>query len=147
MRVFVQRVKEASVKVNQSVIGQIQKGYLLYIGIHQNDDLEIIKKMATKVTNLRVFEDSEGKLNLNIKAVQGKILAISQFTLYGDAKSNNRPSFTEAAPLDKALSLYNQFVQLLKENHHVETGEFRAHMDIYSINDGPVSILLEIDKT
>jgi D-tyrosyl-tRNA(Tyr) deacylase len=107
--------------------------------------MSIIKKMAEKVKNLRVFEDENQKMNLNLSKVNGKILAISQFTLYGDTKGNNRPSFIRAARPEHAKPLYDSFVELLKENFDVETGEFQKHMEISSINDGPLTIIIEMD--
>jgi D-tyrosyl-tRNA(Tyr) deacylase len=145
MRVVVQRVKEASVKIDQSVVGSIKKGYLLYIGITHEDDMTVIKKMAEKVKNLRIFEDENQKMNLNLSKVEGEILAISQFTLYGDTKGNNRPSFIKAARPEHAKPLYEAFVKLLSQDFHVETGEFQEHMEISSINDGPVTIIIEMD--
>jgi D-tyrosyl-tRNA(Tyr) deacylase len=145
MRVVVQRVKEASVKIDQSLVGSIKKGYLLYIGITHEDDMTVIKKMAEKVKNLRIFEDENQKMNLNLSKVKGEILAISQFTLYGDTKGNNRPSFIKAARPEHAKPLYEAFVKLLSQDFHVETGEFQEHMEISSINDGPVTIIIEID--
>jgi D-tyrosyl-tRNA(Tyr) deacylase len=145
MRVVVQRVKEAHVKIDSHIVGSIEQGYLLYIGITHEDDMSIIKKMAEKVKNLRVFEDENQKMNLNLSKVNGKILAISQFTLYGDTKGNNRPSFIRAARPEHAKPLYDSFVELLKENFVVETGEFQEHMEISSINDGPVTIIIEMD--
>ncbi len=145
MRVVVQRVKEASVKIDQSLVGSIKKGYLLYIGITHEDDMTVIKKMAEKVKNLRIFEDENQKMNLNLSKVKGEILAISQFTLYGDTKGNNRPSFIKAARPEHAKPLYEAFVKLLSQEFHVETGEFQEHMEISSINDGPVTIIIEMD--
>ncbi|AUD63067.1 D-tyrosyl-tRNA(Tyr) deacylase [Tenericutes bacterium MO-XQ] len=145
MRVVVQRVKEASVKIDQSLVGSIKKGYLLYIGITHEDDMSVIKKMAEKVKNLRIFEDENQKMNLNLSKVKGEILAISQFTLYGDTKGNNRPSFIKAARPEHAKPLYEAFVKLLSQDFHVETGEFQEHMEILSINDGPVTIIIEMD--
>ncbi len=145
MRVVVQRVKEASVKIEQNVVGSIKKGYLLYIGITHEDDMTVIKKMAEKVKNLRIFEDENQKMNLNLSKVEGEILAISQFTLYGDTKGNNRPSFIKAARPEHAKPLYEAFVKLLGQDFHVETGEFQEHMEISSINDGPVTIIIEMD--
>ena len=143
MRVVVQRVKQASVKVANEIVGEINQGYLLYVGFQHEDDMNIVKKTAQKVANLRVFEDEQGKLNLNLSKVSGSILAVSQFTLYGDVKGNNRPSFTEAAKPEIANKLYEAFVDMLKQDFHVETGVFQAHMEVSSINDGPVTILIE----
>lgn len=144
MRVIVQRVSKAHVSVEKQVIGQINRGYLLYVGIHQSDTEDIVKKMAEKVHNLRIFEDAEGKMNLNLTQVQGQILAISQFTLYGNTKGNNRPSFTEAGSPEMAEKLYERFVAQLSQHHHVEKGLFGAHMMVESVNDGPVTIYIEM---
>jgi len=143
MRVVCQRVKSAQVKVENQIVGKISKGYLLYIGFHINDSIDEVKKMATKVSKLRVFEDEQGKLNLNLSQVSGEILAVSQFTLYGDVKGNHRPSFTEACRPEQANSLYEAFVHELQNEFHVEKGVFQAHMEVESINDGPVTILIE----
>lgn len=144
MRVIVQRVSQAHVTVEKQIIGQIEKGYLLYVGIHQSDTEEIVKKMAEKIHNLRIFEDELGKMNLNLTQVQGQILAISQFTLYGNTKGNNRPSFTEAGSPEMAERLYELLVAHLRKHHHVEKGLFGAHMMVESINDGPVTIYIEM---
>lgn len=143
MRLVVQRVKQAAVFVDQQLIGQIEKGYLLYVGIHASDTEKNILKVAEKVKNLRIFEDADGKLNLNLSAVNGSILAVSQFTLYGDTKGNNRPSFIEAAKGPYALKLFNLFVHELREHFQVETGMFGEHMEVTSANDGPVTILID----
>jgi D-tyrosyl-tRNA(Tyr) deacylase len=143
MRVVCQRVESASVKVEKNIVGSIQKGYLLYIGFTLDDDMEIVEKMAHKISKLRIFEDGFGKLNLNLEQVKGDILAISQFTLYGDVKGNHRPSFTKALNPKEAKALYDAFVLKLSESFHVETGIFQAHMQVSSINDGPVTILIE----
>lgn len=144
MRVVVQRVSESHVTVEKQIVGAIKKGFLIYVGIQEDDTLEHVKKMATKIKNLRIFEDEQGKMNLNISQVHGNILAISQFTLYGDTKGNNRPSFVLAARPEKAKDLYDQFCLLLSESIHVEKGVFQAHMDVYAINDGPVTIIIEM---
>ncbi len=144
MRCIVQRVKSAHVSVDDKVIGKIKQGYLIYVGIHVDDTEDNIKKMAQKVHNLRIFEDEDGKMNWSLEQAYGEILAISQFTLYGDTKGNNRPSFIQAARPEKAEALYDLFVNELKKEHHVEQGLFGAHMEIMSINDGPVNILIEI---
>jgi D-aminoacyl-tRNA deacylase len=144
VRVVVQRVEEAQVTVNHQIVGSIRKGYLLYIGIHVQDTLEIAQKMAEKIHLLRIFEDDQGKMNLNLSAVQGSILAISQFTLYGNTKGNNRPSFIEAQRPEQAEPLYESLCQVLSMHHHVEKGVFGAHMKVHSVNDGPVTILIEL---
>ncbi|MCD4826170.1 MAG: D-tyrosyl-tRNA(Tyr) deacylase [Acholeplasmataceae bacterium] len=145
MRVVVQRVKSASVKVNQKEIASIAKGFLLYIGITDTDDEKIVQKTATKVKNLRIFEDENQKLNLNLKQVNGSILAVSQFTLYGDTKGNNRPSFIKAARPEIAKPLYESFIKHLNQDFDVKSGIFQEDMDILSVNDGPVTIIIEID--
>jgi len=143
VRVICQRVKEAKVEVDQKVIGQIEKGYLLYIGFTHEDNEETLLKMARKIERLRIFEDDNQRLNLNLSQVQGSILAVSQFTLYGDVTNNHRPSFMAAAKPDVAHKLYEQFIALLKTFSYVETGQFGADMKVFSINDGPVTIEIE----
>lgn len=144
MRAVIQRVKEASVKVSNDLIGQINQGFLIYLGIHENDTKEITLKMAEKVSKLRIFEDDFGKMNLGLSEVAGACLVISQFTLYGDTKKNNRPSFITAARPDHAIPLYELFIDKLKEKHLVQTGSFGADMQVSSINDGPVTIIIEM---
>ncbi|NLK12045.1 MAG: D-tyrosyl-tRNA(Tyr) deacylase [Candidatus Phytoplasma sp.] len=144
MRVVVQRVKNALVSVDNQIINQIDHGFLIYIGIHQDDTEEMILKMADKVGKLRVFEDNEGKMNLSLKDVKGSCLVISQFTLYGDTKKNNRPSFITAAKPKIAMPLYELFIETLKKEFEVKTGVFGAHMEVMSNNDGPVTILMEM---
>lgn len=145
MRVVVQRVKEASVNIEQEEVSRIKQGYLLYIGISDTDTKEIAHKVAAKIKNLRIFEDDQEKMNLNLNAVKGSILAVSQFTLYGDTKGNNRPSFIKAARPEQAKALYDVLVSDLAKDFIVKTGIFQAHMEISSINDGPVTIIIEID--
>ena len=144
MRAVVQRVSQASVKVDKKIVGSISKGFLLYLGIHEHDTEEIAIKMANKIHSLRIFEDENGKMNLNLDQVNGNILAISQFTLYGDTKGNNRPSFVTAARPELGSLLYEKVCSLLAAHHPVEKGSFGAHMEIESINDGPVTIIIEI---
>lgn len=144
MRVVVQRVKHAHVTVDDKIIGKIDQGYCLFIGLTHDDTKETIKKMADKIHALRVFEDENGKMNLNLSQVSGSILAISQFTLYGDTKGNNRPSFTLAMKPDQAEMLYDEFCSLLSVHHQVEKGVFGAYMNVELINDGPVTIIIEM---
>lgn len=144
MRCVIQRVIEAKVEVENQVLAAIEKGYLIYVGIHQSDDEKTVLKMANKIISLRIFEDEHEKMNLNLKQVDGQILSISQFTLYGDTKGNNRPSFIEAAKPEQAMRLYDLFNEKLSDACHVENGLFGAHMKIESINDGPVTIIIEI---
>lgn len=145
MRLVVQRVKEASVTIDNNVVGKINKGFLIYVGITDTDTELEVEKLAKKISTLRVFEDSEGKMNLDITKVEGEILVISQFTLYADMKRGNRPSFIKAARPEHAIPLYELFILLLRENHHVEAGVFGADMKIHSINDGPVTIIYDTE--
>ncbi len=145
MRLVVQRVLEANVQVDGKLIGEIKRGYLIYIGIKTTDTLEHAEKAATKVHNLRVFEDEQGKMNLPLSSINGSILAISQFTLYGDTKGNNRPSFILAARPEQANPIYEHFCHLLALNHPVQKGIFGADMKVFCINDGPVTIMIDID--
>lgn len=144
MRVVLQRVKEASCIVNNQIISKIGKGYLLLVGYTDGDSIDINVRMAKKIANLRVFEDGSGKMNLNIFSVNGSILSISQFTLYADANSGNRPSFTKAMNPMEAEKLYRQFnIELRKYDLEVLEGVFGAHMEIKLLNDGPNTIILE----
>lgn len=145
MRLVVQRVKEASVTIDNNVVGKINKGFLIYVGITDTDTELEVEKLAKKISTIRIFEDSEGKMNLDIKKVEGEILVISQFTLYADMKRGNRPSFIKAARPEHAIPLYELFISLLRENHHVEAGVFGADMKIHSINDGPVTIIYDTE--
>lgn len=145
-RILVQRVKRAEVRVNGEVLGKIQHGLLVYVGIHHTDTVEEVHFLAQKVIDLRIFQDDMEKMNLSIRDVQGSILAISQFTLYGDASKGRRPTFIEAAPPALAKELYDKFVEKLKEllgPYRVAEGRFAAHMEIDYINDGPVSLILD----
>lgn len=144
MRAVVQRVLEASVSISGKIVGKIGKGYLIYLGVHVNDTEEQAIKMAQKIHNLRVFEDDQGKMNLSLGHVNGEVLVISQFTLHGDTKGNNRPSFINAARPEIAEPLYQKILDHLSVDHHVEKGVFGADMKVSSINDGPVTIIIEI---
>lgn len=147
MRVVLQRVSEASVTIDGQLVNEIQQGYLLLVGIVDGDTAETVEKMAAKVHDLRIFEDENGKMNLSLKDIKGEILAVSQFTLYGDARKGRRPSFSDAARPEIANPLYEEFVQKVKDlNINVGTGKFGAHMMVDLTNDGPVTILLESRK-
>ena len=144
MRLLVQRVLNSNVKVDGKVVGEINKGYMVLLGVTHDDDKDKADYLVNKLLNLRVFEDENGKMNLNIKQVGGELLIISQFTLYGNTKDGNRPSFIDAAKPDKANELYEYFVEKCKkENIKTETGIFGADMKVSLTNDGPVTILLE----
>lgn len=144
MKIVLQRSKAASVTVDGAVTGAIDQGYVLLVGITQEDTQEDIAYLARKVANLRLWEDAEGKMNHSILEHGGAILSVSQFTLYGDVKKGNRPSFTGAARPEVAKPLWEAFNQTLREyGLQVETGIFGAMMEVALINDGPVTILLE----
>ena len=145
MRAVVQRVLEASVTIDEKLYSSINKGYLIYIAFTQSDSESTVRKMCEKIINLRVFEDDTNKLNLNIGNVIGEILLVSQFTLYGDTKGNNRPSFTKSANRDLSIPLYEMMVYILKEKISLKTGVFGADMKVHSINDGPVTIIIEME--
>lgn len=147
MRAVVQRVKSASVKVNEKTIGSIDHGILLLLGIEESDDDKDLEFMIEKVPNLRIFEDENGKMNKSLLDVDGSILVISQFTLLGDARKGRRPSFIAAAQPDKAIPMYEKYISKMKEKNIVtEAGEFGADMQVQLINDGPVTILLDSKK-
>lgn len=146
MRILIQRVSHARVSVNGETIGEIDAGLLALVGIHHDDNAETAAWMAEKVANLRIFEDSEGKMNLSVRQVQGKVLAVSQFTLYGDTTKGMRPNFMAAAPPEIAETMYELFLQELAHRigaENVVSGKFRTMMQVELTNDGPVTILLE----
>ncbi|TCI23410.1 D-tyrosyl-tRNA(Tyr) deacylase [Exiguobacterium sp. SL-10] len=144
MRVLLQRVKEASVTVDEETIGQIEAGYLLLVGVTHEDTETEVNWLADKVAGLRVFEDADEKMNLSIQDVDGKVLSVSQFTLYGDTQKGRRPAFTQAAKPDIAERLYEKFNDRLRTHGLVvETGKFGAMMDVALVNDGPVTLMLE----
>lgn len=137
-------MKEASVKVDEQTVGQIDAGYLLLVGVTHEDTEQEVNWLADKVAGLRVFEDAEEKMNLSIQDVAGKVLSVSQFTLYGDTSKGRRPAFTQAAKPDIAERLYEQFnARLRTHGLVVETGKFGAMMDVGLVNDGPVTLMLE----
>lgn len=144
MKIVLQRVKHASVVVNNQTIGKIETGLLLLVGVSKTDDVAAIDYLANKVLNLRIFSDDVGKMNLSVLDISGEILAVSQFTLYGDTKKGRRPGFDQAALPEQAQPLFDQFVDKLKESGlKVETGEFGADMKVSLLNDGPVTFILE----
>lgn len=144
MKFVIQRVKQASVKVEGSVIGEIEKGYLVLIGVSDKDTEAVADKMIKKMIGLRIFEDAEGKTNLSLADVGGSLLLVSQFTLYANCKKGNRPSFIEAGAPDKANQLYEYIIEESKKSVSVvQTGCFGAEMEVSLINDGPFTILLD----
>ncbi|NLU53068.1 MAG: D-tyrosyl-tRNA(Tyr) deacylase [Clostridiaceae bacterium] len=149
MRAVVQRVKRAEVRVNNEITGKIDKGILVLLGVGQDDTNKDLEYMAEKIVNLRIFEDQEGKMNLSVLDVNGGILVVSQFTLYGDCRKGKRPSYSTAARPEMAEKLYNEFVDYIKSKYDikVETGVFQAMMDVDFINEGPVTLLIDSQKT
>lgn len=144
MRVLLQRVSRAEVRVEGRVTGAIGRGFLLLVGLTHADTEAQLAWMADKVTGLRLFGDADGKMNLGLEDVGGALLVVSQFTLYGDAQKGRRPSFIGAARPELAVPLYERFVAMLRERGaRVETGEFGAMMDVELVNDGPVTLWLE----
>ncbi len=148
MRAVVQRVKRADVRVKGQVIGRIGPGLLVLVGIAKEDTPETGQAVAEKIVRLRVFDDQEGRMNLGVREAGGAVLAVSEFTLYGDCRKGRRPSYAGAASPDDARPIYHAFVESLKTlGVKVETGEFRAMMDVELVNDGPVTLLLDSDRT
>ena len=144
MKFIVQRVNKSQVEVEEKIVGKIDKGFMVLIGITHNDTKEIADYLVRKLINLRVFEDENGKMNLSLKDVQGSLLLISQFTLYADCTSGNRPSFTNAAKPEFANELYEYIIEECKKQiSNVQTGIFGADMQVSLVNDGPVTIILE----
>lgn len=144
MRVLVQRSKNSSVSVDDKIVGSIEEGYVLFVGFTDTDTKENIDKMVKKVLNLRILDDSNGVMNESILDHKNEILSISQFTLYADSKKGNRPSYIKALNGDQAIKLYDYFNEELSKYLKVETGVFGAEMEVKIINDGPVTILLEV---
>lgn len=144
MKVILQKVKKASVSVDGKIVGEIDKGYCLLVGVHKESTEADAKYLAKKIVEARLFEDENEKLNLGLKDVNGSILSVSQFTLYADTKKGKRPSFTHAASAEEANELYNKFNEYLREEEiKVETGIFQTMMEVNIINDGPVTIIYE----
>ncbi|MGX7088196.1 D-aminoacyl-tRNA deacylase [Gemella morbillorum] len=144
MKVILQKVKKASVSVDGKIVGEIDKGYCLLVGVHKESTEADAKYLAKKIVEARLFEDENEKLNLGLKDVNGSILSVSQFTLYADTKKGKRPSFTNAASAEEANELYNNFNEYLREEGiKVETGIFQTMMEVNIINDGPVTIIYE----
>lgn len=145
MKIVLQRCSRAEVRIDGETVGRIGTGFVVLVGITHNDTREDAEFLAKKVAGMRVFEDTEGKMNLSLAEVGGQILSISQFTLYGNARKGNRPSFIEAARPEVAEPLYEYFNQVIREQYglHVETGRFGANMQVDFVNDGPVTIIVD----
>ena len=144
MKAVIQRVKYANVKINENIVGSIQKGFLVLLGVGKEDNQNDVDYLVKKVTNLRVFEDENGKMNLALKDIEGKLLVISQFTLYADCSKGNRPSFINAGNPDKSKELYLKFIEeCTKYDIEVQVGEFGAGMKVELLNDGPVTIIID----
>ncbi len=144
MRAVVQRVRSARVEVDGRIAGQIGPGLLVLVAVRQGDAPREVAWLAEKILNLRLFGDSEGKMNLSVGERGGEILAVSQFTLYGDCRRGRRPSYSEAAPPQVAQALYDDFVRKLQDSGlKIEQGVFQAHMDVHLVNDGPVTVLVD----
>lgn len=144
MKLVIQRVKQASVRVNHQLVGAIEHGLLCYVGFTHDDTLDVIDKAVSKVLKLRIFNDQNNVMNNNVQQVKGSTLIVSQFTLYGDANKSNRPSWMHAAKQERAKSLYDALINKMKNYIHTESGQFGSHMDVTYTNDGPVTILLEL---
>ncbi|HUN64259.1 MAG TPA: D-aminoacyl-tRNA deacylase [Candidatus Sulfotelmatobacter sp.] len=148
MRAVVQRVSRARVTVEQQITGEIGAGLMILLGVGKEDNSAVATAMAEKLANLRIFEDAAGKMNLSLLEVKGSALVVSQFTLYGDARGQRRPSFISAAPPDLAKKLYQEFCEAMKKlGIPVATGIFQAVMSVELVNEGPVTILVDSDKT
>ena len=144
MRVIIQRTKQASVSIEESTVGEITHGFVLLVGIEEEDQQEDIDYLVRKISKMRIFEDTQGKMNLSIEDVGGEILSISQFTLHADTKKGNRPSFIKAAKPDIAIPIYDAFNnQLRASGLTVQTGTFGADMQVSLVNDGPVTIIID----
>jgi D-tyrosyl-tRNA(Tyr) deacylase len=148
MRAVIQRVKQAKITVNGQITGRIDKGLLVYLGVGKQDSEKDVEFLANKIVNLRIYPDEDGKMNLSVKDIEAKILLVSQFTLYGNCQKGHRPSFDPAADPDIANRLYEKMIEMIQQKDvHVETGIFAASMAVESINDGPVTILIDSKKT
>jgi D-tyrosyl-tRNA(Tyr) deacylase len=148
MRAVIQRVKTASVAVSGEEVGRIKHGFVVFLGVEKEDQVNDLEYMVNKIAGLRAFEDDIGKMNLALSDVSGELLVVSQFTLFGDCRKGRRPSFTAAADPAKAQKLYNDFIKGMKQqNIKVSTGVFQAKMEVSLLNDGPVTFLLDSKKT
>jgi len=148
MRAVVQRVKKAKVEVEGRIVGEIGPGVLIFLGIGEGDSEKDCEYLSNKITHLRIFSDNERLMNLSLKEVGGSALVVSQFTLWGDCRKGRRPSFSRAAPPERARELYEYFIEILRgDGLEVATGNFQEMMDVHLVNDGPVTLLLDSSKT
>ncbi|MBF8150178.1 D-tyrosyl-tRNA(Tyr) deacylase [Winogradskyella sp. F6397] len=145
MKIVIQRVSEASVVINNSEVAAIEKGLVILLGIEHDDSQEDIKWLCNKITNLRIFPDENDVMNTSLKAVNGDVILVSQFTLHASTKKGNRPSYIKAAKPDVAIPMYNDFIKTLQEHlgKPIQTGEFGADMKVQLVNDGPVTIIID----
>jgi len=147
VRAVVQRVSNSSVTVDQNVIGKIDRGIMVLLGVNDDDNSKDVEYLVDKIVNLRIFEDENEKMNLSLLDIKGDLLVVSQFTLYGDCRKGRRPNFTDAAKPDIAIPLYEEFIDKAKKyGIKVETGKFGAHMNVDIVNDGPVTLLIDSKK-
>lgn len=147
MRAVVQRVKKARVRVEGKIVGEIANGILVYLGVEKDDNESDITYLSDKILNLRIFEDDDGKMNRSLMDIAGEILIVSQFTLYGDCRKGRRPSFSQAGAQDMANSFYQKFIDTIKKTGTpTQAGTFQAHMEVESLNDGPVTLLLDSSR-
>lgn len=147
MRVIIQNVINASVSIDNKIVGKISRGFCLFVGFTDGDDENIVSKMVNKIISLRLFNDENGKTNLSLKDIDGEILSISQFTLYGSVKDGRRPAFVNAMRPEKASHLYNYFNDCLKNSEfHIEKGVFGADMKVSLVNDGPFTMILDSEE-
>lgn len=147
MRAIIQKVSKASVVVENEKVSEIGPGFMVLLGVKDTDDKDDLAYIKKKISNLRIFEDDDEKMNLSLKDVGGEILMVSQFTLYGDARKGNRPSFTESAKAEKAKEYYEILIdELREEGFNVKTGIFQTHMQVILVNDGPVTIILDSER-
>ena len=144
MLAVLQRVTSAQVEVEGEITGRIDRGLLVLLGVTKSDNSEITAAMVDKILNLRIFSDEAGKMNRSLLDTGGALLVVSQFTLYGDCRKGRRPSFDQAAPAEQARALYEEFVAIARRSVHVETGRFQAHMAVSLVNDGPVTLIIDL---
>ncbi len=148
MRAVVQRVKRARVEVGGQTVGEVGPGLLIFLGVGEEDSEKDGDYLANKIAHLRIFPDDQGLMNLSLTEIEGAVLVVSQFTLWGDCRKGRRPSFTRAAPPEKARELYEHFIEILRgKGLQVATGKFQEMMDVHLVNDGPVTLLLDSLKT